>query len=297
MAVPSGVDPHEVLGVPSGASPADVTAAYRRLAKRWHPDRAPVPGASDRMALINAAYDELRGEDGGAGRGTATGTGEHGRGAGPTGARGPGSPGVGDRPPVWPPGDPGAPPRAGEGAAHGRAGPAGRRADAADGPDLRRGDREPASAPGPEPTGTGPGGWAAGVFAAGTSDDGAAPQGSDGLTPALRSALGTELRSALQPGEEVGIVVPTSTWASPQTTLAVTDRRLLWLLDDAPVHRVRVLLRSDVVDVTVRPPRPWRPRAQVVCTDRRGRRTAFGELEPATAAAVARRVTPGRAEG
>ncbi|MEV4420421.1 J domain-containing protein, partial [Patulibacter sp. NPDC049589] len=60
MAVPSGVDPHEVLGIAAGAAPADVTAAYRRLAKRWHPDHLPSAEAADRMALINAAYDELR---------------------------------------------------------------------------------------------------------------------------------------------------------------------------------------------------------------------------------------------
>ncbi|MEV4420625.1 hypothetical protein AB0L40_11725 [Patulibacter sp. NPDC049589] len=116
----------------------------------------------------------------------------------------------------------------------------------------------------------------------------------DGLQPAVRRALGLELRTALEPGETVGIVVPATTWASPQTTLAVTDRRVLWLLDDAPVHRVRDLLLTDVVAVRVRPPRPWRGAAQVVCTDRRGRRTTFGELEPATAEAIARRVTAGR---
>jgi curved DNA-binding protein CbpA len=36
-----------------------VTAAYRRLAKRYHPDRAGERGAR-RMAEINAAYDQLR---------------------------------------------------------------------------------------------------------------------------------------------------------------------------------------------------------------------------------------------
>lgn len=72
--------------------------------------------------------------------------------------------------------------------------------------------------------------------------------------------------------------------------LAVTDRRLLWLHDDAPVHRVRELRLTDLVSIQVRPPRPWRRRAQVVCVDRRGRRRSFGELAPATAAAIVRRV-------
>ncbi|MDO9410354.1 MAG: hypothetical protein Q7T67_18195, partial [Patulibacter sp.] len=153
----------------------------------------------------------------------------------------------------------------------------------------RTGGRAGPDPAGPTATGTGTGGWAAGVFAGatGTSEPDA---DADGLAPAVARALGGELRTALEPGEEVGLVVPASTWASPQTTLAITDRRILWLLDDAPVHRVRVLPFSDVVAVDVVAPRLWRRRAQVVCVDRRGRRTAFGELEPATAAAVARRV-------
>lgn len=130
-------------------------------------------------------------------------------------------------------------------------------------------------------------------------DGGAAPtsgrmataaETADALAPAVRRALGVELGSALVPGETVGLVVPAATWASPQTVLAVTDRRLLWLHDDAPVHRVRELRLTDLVSIQVRPPRPWRRRAQVVCVDRRGRRRSFGELAPATAAAIVRRV-------
>ncbi len=60
-----GVDPLDVLGVRPGAAPEEVTAAYRRLAKRWHPDRAAGDGARSkeaerRMAEINAAYAALR---------------------------------------------------------------------------------------------------------------------------------------------------------------------------------------------------------------------------------------------
>lgn len=50
----------EVLGVSAGATVEQVRAAYRALARRWHPDRfAPGPErewASDHMAEINAAY-------------------------------------------------------------------------------------------------------------------------------------------------------------------------------------------------------------------------------------------------
>lgn len=62
----SVMDPHSVLGVGRDAPPEAVTAAYRRLAKRWHPDRARGPEAVSRMAEINAAYDLLRAGLGGA---------------------------------------------------------------------------------------------------------------------------------------------------------------------------------------------------------------------------------------
>ena len=75
----------------------------------------------------------------------------------------------------------------------------------------------------------------------------------------LRRALGRELLGALEDGEDVAMVTPTSTWASPQALLAVTDRRLLWLLDDAPTHRVRSLRYRDVADVQQRLGRPAAP--------------------------------------
>jgi len=52
-------DPHDVLGVPRGASAADVQAAYRRLARNLHPD-APGGGDVDAMAAVNRAYAMLR---------------------------------------------------------------------------------------------------------------------------------------------------------------------------------------------------------------------------------------------
>ena len=51
-----------MLGVAPNASAEEVAAAYRSLAKRWHPDRADGPQAARRMAEINAAYDLLRSE-------------------------------------------------------------------------------------------------------------------------------------------------------------------------------------------------------------------------------------------
>ena len=46
------MDPHHVLGVPPGASEAEIKAAYRRAALRWHPDRN---AASDAAASATAA--------------------------------------------------------------------------------------------------------------------------------------------------------------------------------------------------------------------------------------------------
>ena len=191
-------DPFAVLGVAPDASADEVAAAYRSLAKRWHPDRARGPQAARRMAEINAAYDLLRSER-------------------------------------W---------------------------------QARRGRSEPPAAPAPRRRGRA-GGW---------------------LTEPLRRALGRELLGALEDGEDVAMVTPVSTWASPQALLAVTDRRLLWLLDDAPTHRVRALRFRDVADVEERAGRPLRRSAVLRVRTTAGRKLAFADLRPATAAAIARHV-------
>ena len=56
----------------------------------------------------------------------------------------------------------------------------------------------------------------------------------------------------LNHGEDVRLVTPTSTWARPRAILAVTDRRLLWLLDDAPVARVHSLAFRNVAEIAHR---------------------------------------------
>lgn len=115
------------------------------------------------------------------------------------------------------------------------------------------------------------------------------------LSDALRRALGPELAEALAPGEAVRLVTPTSTWASPRTILAVTDRRLLWLLDDAPVARVRAVALRDVADVERRMRRPRRSVATLRMRTTNGRRHSFAELRPVTAAAIERHVLDARA--
>jgi hypothetical protein len=190
------VDPFSVLGVPPGASPDEVAAAYRELAKAWHPDRRGGEG-DERMAEINVAYELLR---------------------------------------------------AGE-------------------------VQERRSRP---------------VPAAPVRGKGA------GLSAAVRHALGPELLDALAADENVRLVTPASTWASPRTILALTDRRLLWLLDDAPVARVRTAPLRDVVEVAARARRPRRKVATLQLKMTSGRRHAFAELRPHTAATIERQVRAAR---
>jgi hypothetical protein len=123
---------------------------------------------------------------------------------------------------------------------------------------------------------------------------GASPPRSDGggwLADAIRRALGPELLRTLNPGESVRLVTPASTWASPRAIVALTDRRLLWLLDDAPVARVRTLPLRDVDRVEQR---TKRKRTTLTVHTLSGRRYAFHELRPHTAASIARHLTPAR---
>jgi DnaJ domain len=181
------MDPFAILGLAPGAAGADVTAAYRELAKRWHPDRGGGEEAARRMAEINVAYELLR-------------AGEAQRGA------------------------------------------------VAPSPATRR------------------------------------------FSDPLRRALGRELLDALHGDEQVRLVCPASTWASPRAILAVTDRRLLWLLDDAPVARVRSLAFKDVSEVSHALRRPRRRVATLRLRTLGGRRLAFSGLRPHTAAAIERQV-------
>lgn len=53
-------DLYDVLGVPSDATAAEITAAYRRLARELHPDVRPDdPEATERFKEVSAAYDVL----------------------------------------------------------------------------------------------------------------------------------------------------------------------------------------------------------------------------------------------
>jgi hypothetical protein len=201
-----GMDPFDVLGLEPGASAEEAGAAYRHLAKRWHPDRGGGAAAQARMAEINVAYDILR-----------------------SGA--------------WQREDPSRP-----------------AAPVASWPAWRR--------PGP-PAGA----W---------------------LADPIRRALGRELLFALEEAEDVTLVTPVATWASPRTLLAVTDRRLLWLLDDAPTHRVRWLRYGAVAEIRHALRRPLRRVAILRVRTTHGRGLSFTELRPQTAAAIAGHVAGAR---
>jgi DnaJ-like protein len=198
------MDPFAALDLPPGASAQEIAGAYRRLAKRWHPDRGGGAAAAARMAEINAAYDVLR--------------------AG-----------------AW--------------------------------------QREPA-----------PQEAVSRVPVSGRRVAGA------WLAEPLRRALGRELLVTLEEGEDVALVTPAATWASPRTLLAVTDRRLLWLLDDVPTHRVRTLRYGAMAEVTHRLRRPLRRVAVLRIRTTHGRVLSFSELRPATAAAIAGHVAGARVD-
>jgi hypothetical protein len=120
----------------------------------------------------------------------------------------------------------------------------------------------------------------------------APPQGRGSWLPdPVRRALGPELLDALTDAEAVRLVTPASTWASPRAVLALTERRLLWLLDDAPVGRVRSLAFRDVATVSLRVRRRG---ATLSLRTTAGRRYSFADLRPPTAATIERHLREAR---
>jgi len=114
----------------------------------------------------------------------------------------------------------------------------------------------------------------------------------DWLPPAVRRVLARELLAALEPGEQVDEVVLTATGDSHDVQLAVTDRRLLWLRDDAIMGRVRYLRHRDVAGVEERPAGRFRRHGQLRVQPVSGARALrFFELRPDVLARLATRIS------
>jgi hypothetical protein len=114
----------------------------------------------------------------------------------------------------------------------------------------------------------------------------------DWLAPAVRRVLARELLAALEPGEQVDEVVLTATGDSHDVQLAVTDRRLLWLRDDAIMGRVRYLRHRDVAGVEERPAGRFRRHGQLRVQPVSGARALrFFELRPDVLARLATRIS------
>jgi DnaJ-class molecular chaperone len=52
-------DPYLVLGISNSANTAEIKKAYRRLAKKFHPDQSKEPKAKEKFAEVSAAYEIL----------------------------------------------------------------------------------------------------------------------------------------------------------------------------------------------------------------------------------------------
>lgn len=53
-------DYYQILGVEPGAGEAEIKTAYRRLARKYHPDVSKEPGAEENFKAVNEAYEALR---------------------------------------------------------------------------------------------------------------------------------------------------------------------------------------------------------------------------------------------
>jgi hypothetical protein len=115
------------------------------------------------------------------------------------------------------------------------------------------------------------------------------PRAGDWLAPEVRRVVARELLAALEPGEEVRDVVLTATGDSHDVQLLVTDRRLLWLRDDAIVGRVRYVRFRDVERVDGRRGGRWR-RGELRVHATNGRRLRFFDLRPELVARLAHRI-------
>lgn len=117
----------------------------------------------------------------------------------------------------------------------------------------------------------------------------APPAGAANGDPA-RTALGPELGGALEPGEQLVATARAATWDSHEVILVATDRRLLWLRDDAITDRVRQQRYARIASADARLGRRRRSGTLRVQTEA-GRVLAFAEIEPAALERLASQVS------
>lgn len=110
------------------------------------------------------------------------------------------------------------------------------------------------------------------------------------LPEALRRRLGWELLAALGDGEQVRLVAEAGRTGAGPALLALTDRRLLWLVEDAVSARVDWVRFGIVCGVEHRRSRLGR-RAILRLRTRTGRRLSFGDLRPEAAQTIAEMLT------
>jgi len=107
------------------------------------------------------------------------------------------------------------------------------------------------------------------------------------LPDAVRKRMGWELLTALGDGEEVRLVAQAGRTGAGPAVLALTDRRLLWLAEDAVSARVDWVRFGLVAGVEQRRTRLGR-RATLRLRTRTGRRVSFGDLRPEAAETIAK---------
>lgn len=56
-------DYHKILGIEAGATQAEIKRAYRRLARKYHPDLNPAANAEQMFLMVKEAYEALSGAD------------------------------------------------------------------------------------------------------------------------------------------------------------------------------------------------------------------------------------------
>lgn len=122
----------------------------------------------------------------------------------------------------------------------------------------------------------------------------APPEGTVTEAPASqwRRLLGVELGRALRDDEELLLATDAATWDSHRVRLVATSRRLLWLLDDRPVDRVRSLEYHSIAAVDGRLKRPRRRVGELIVKPREGRRLSFSEIDPGALRALLLAVGP-----